>query len=84
MKEGFKAMKKLTMSESVRDLYRLNQLRHFWHEGLLVNREKGLRKKAVITDIQELYSKKLIARALTACVEFTAERRKHSMLNQLA
>ena len=84
LKEGFKAMKKLTMSESVRDLYRLNQLRRCWYEGLLVQRDKGLRKKDVIKDIEELYSKKLVARALTGFVQYMDERRKRSMLNQLA
>ena len=84
IRQGFKAMKKLTMGESVWDLYRLNQLKRCWNEGLVLNMEEGQRKRAVMRDIDELYSKKLIARALTCFVEFKEERKQRSLNNDLA
>ena len=72
------------MSEAVWDLYRLNQLKRCWFEGLLVNRENGLRKKAVTRDIDELYQKKLIARALTCFVQYSDKRKQVNDLKRMA
>ena len=57
-------MKKLTISESAFDLYRLNQLRRCWEEGLVIYMNESKRKNAVKRDIDELYSKKLMAKSL--------------------
>ena len=43
--------------------------------------EESIRKKAVMKDIDELYSKKLIARALTCFVQFKEERKKRNVFN---
>lgn len=59
-------------------------LKRCWYDGLVANTENGLRKKAVMADIDELYSKKLAARALTGLVQFREERRKRNTLDQLA
>ena len=55
VKDAFKEMKKLTLTESAWDLFRLNQLKRCWHNGLVVNTHESLRKKAVTRDIGELY-----------------------------
>jgi len=63
-------MKKLTLSESAWDLYRLKQLKMCWHDGLLAYVDECKQKRSVVRDIEELYGKKLLAKALVCLVEY--------------
>lgn len=55
VQKAFKAMKRLTISESAFDLFRLNQLKKCWQMGLVVYTANQLQKKAVRRDLAELY-----------------------------
>ena len=66
VKDAFKQMKRLTLSESAWDLFRLNLLKRCWDEGLVINAKNSKRKKAVQNDIKDLYQTKLRARALAS------------------
>ena len=59
--DAFKQMKRLTLSESAWDLFRLNQLKRCWNEGLVINVQESKRKKAEQKDIKDLSYKKLCA-----------------------
>ena len=61
---AFRTMKKLTLSESAWELYRLNTLKRVWQSGLTVFLRETQQTKAVLQDVTELYNKKLVAKAL--------------------
>ena len=84
VRDAFKQMKRLTLSESAWDLFRLNLLKRCWHEGLVINAKNSKRKKAVQNDIKDLYQTKLRARALASLKNYKIYQQSQKVLKNLA
>lgn len=82
--DAFKAMKKLTLSEAAWDLYRLKQLKLCWHEGLAAYRAHRQQRKEMVRDIEDLYLKKLMAKALLQFAEHRKKSQHAAMMADLS